>query len=278
MTGNRAVLVTGASTGIGRATALHLIGLGFTVFAGVRKSADAESLRSEGTIPVTLDITDDKQIVAAVRAITEHGLGLFGVVNNAGIAAAAPLEFVPIDDFRRQLEVNVTGQLAVTQAVLPLLRTSRGRIVNVTSIAGLIAGPMLGPYHASKFALEALTDTLRTELAPWGIQVTAIEPGQIATPIWATSAAHSDRMLAASVDASTELYGERIAGARAMAANAAQGGIPPERVAEVIGRALTATRMRHRYPVGRDAKIGSAVIRRLPSRLRDRLMVARRSG
>jgi NAD(P)-dependent dehydrogenase (short-subunit alcohol dehydrogenase family) len=256
MTETRVVLVTGASTGIGRATAVQLIGLGFTVFAGVRKPTDAEALSAAGAIPLTLDVTDATQIAAAIRTITEHGAGLFAVVNNAGIATAAPLEFVPINDFRQQLEVNVTGQLAVAQAALPLLRAARGRIVNVTSIAGLISGPMLGR----------------------GIQVTAIEPGKIATPIWASSAAHSDGMLADSVDASTKLYGERIAGARTMAASASTTGIPPERVAEVIGRALMATRMRHRYPVGTDAKIGSAIIRRLPTRLRDRLMVARRSG
>jgi NAD(P)-dependent dehydrogenase (short-subunit alcohol dehydrogenase family) len=275
------VLVTGASTGIGRATALLLDSRGFTVFAGVRKPADGESLRASGSDrmkPLILDVTIADHIAQAARTITEHvgAAGLSGLVNNAGIAAAAPLEFVPIEDFRRQLEVNVVGQLAVTQAMLPLLRLACGRIVNVTSIGGLIAGPMLGPYHASKFALEALTDTLRAELAPWGIQVAAIEPGQIATPIWGTSAATSERMLAATVAEATELYGARIAGAQAMAASAAKNGLPPERVAEAIEHALTAKRPRTRYRVGADAKIGAAVIARLPDRVRDRLMVARR--
>jgi NAD(P)-dependent dehydrogenase (short-subunit alcohol dehydrogenase family) len=285
---NGAVLVTGASTGIGRATALMLARSGFSVFAGVRKPQDAESLVAESLVaeragaltPLIIDVTDGATIAAGAEVIEKSvgASGLAGLVNNAGIAAAAPLEFVPIDDFRRQLEVNVTGQLAVTQAVLPLLRVGRGRIVNITSIGGLIAGPMLGPYHASKFALEALTDTLRIELAPWGIHVVAVEPGQIATPIWATSSATSDRMLAGSEDASHALYGERIAGARAMATRAAAEGISPDRVAEVILRALTVKRPRTRYPVGTDAKIGSAIIAKLPDRLRDRLMVARRSG
>ena len=147
------VLVTGASTGIGRATALHLHGLGFTVYAGVRKPADGEALvatASDRLVPLILDVTDAAAIDAARAAITTAGIPLAGLVNNAGIAAAAPLEFVPLDEFRTQLELNVVGQLAVTEALLPLLRESRGRIVNVTSVAGLFAGPMIGPYHASK--------------------------------------------------------------------------------------------------------------------------------
>ncbi|HOY82414.1 MAG TPA: SDR family NAD(P)-dependent oxidoreductase, partial [Rhodoglobus sp.] len=174
-----AVLVTGASTGIGRATALALDARGITVFAGVRKPADGDALVAAGQhiVPLILDVTVAEQIAAAARSIAESGIPLVGLVNNAGIAAAAPLEFIAVDDFRHQLEVNVVGQLAVTQSVLPLLRASKGRIVNITSIGGLISGPMLGPYHASKFALEAMTDTLRIELAPWGIGVAAIEPG-----------------------------------------------------------------------------------------------------
>lgn len=278
----RAVLVTGASTGIGRSTALLLDSQGFTVFAGVRTKAAAALLAgdaSDSLVPLILDVTKPAQIAAAAAAIAASGIPLVGLVNNAGIAAAAPLEFIPIDDFRHQLEVNVVGQLAVTQAVLPQLRSARGRIVNVTSIGGLIAGAMLGPYHASKFALEALTDTMRVELAPWGIQVSAVEPGQIATPIWATSGLAADRMLAAAAATSGgavhELYGERIAGARRMAASG-NAGLPPLAVAKVIERALTARRPRTRYPVGTDAKIGSAIIARLPDRLRDRLLDGRR--
>ncbi|MDP3209060.1 MAG: SDR family NAD(P)-dependent oxidoreductase, partial [Rhodoglobus sp.] len=186
MTG-AAVLVTGASTGIGRATALLLHERGFTVYAGVRRPEDGASLRaaaSDRLVPLIIDVTDPEAIAAAAGEITRAGVALVGLVNNAGIAAAAPLEFVPLADFRHQLEVNVVGQLAVTQAMLPLLREDRGRIVNITSVAGLFAGPMLGPYHASKWALEAMTDTMRMELAPWGIRVSAVEPGQIATPIW----------------------------------------------------------------------------------------------
>ena len=165
----RTVLVTGASTGIGRATALQLDRAGFTVFAGVRRKVDAESLAGEASdrlVPLILDVTKPADIAKAAKAITTAvgADGLWGLVNNAGVAAAAPLEFVPIDDFRWQLEVNLVGQLAVTKAFIPLLRVAKGRIINVTSIGGLIAGAMLGPYNASKFAFESLTHTLRHEL------------------------------------------------------------------------------------------------------------------
>ena len=272
----RSVLVTGASTGIGRATAELLHERGFRVFAGVRKEEDAESLRAAGILPLILDVTNEKHIAAAAKAIADDGGGLFGLVNNAGIASAAPLEFVPVDELRHQLEVNVVGQVAVTQAVLPLLRASRGRIVNVTSIGGLIAGQMLGPYNASKFALEAVTHVLRQELGPWGIEVIAIEPGVISTPIWSTSAASADRMLAPRLAEVTALYGAQIEAAQKMAANGTKNGIPPLEVAKAIERALSATRPKTRYPVGTDAKIGAALLARLPDRTRDRLLGGRR--
>lgn len=271
----RSVLVTGASTGIGRATASLLRQRGFHVFAGVRKTEDAESVEAEGMTALILDVTNAVHIAAAARTIAD-ARGLYGLVNNAGIASAAPLEFVPMADLRHQLEVNVVGQVAVTQAVLPLLRASKGRIVNVTSIGGLIAGQMLGPYNASKFALEAVTHVLRQELAPWGIEVIAIEPGVIATPIWSTSAVSADRMLAPVFGDVTELYGAQMAAAQRMATNATTKGISPVEVAKVIERALTATRPKTRYPVGADAKIGAALLARLPDRTRDRLLGGRR--
>jgi len=279
MSGN--VLVTGASTGIGRETALLLAKNGFTVFAGVRRASDGEALAeaaSGSLVPLLIDVTNASQIAEAASMITERvgASGLAGLVNNAGIATATPLEFVPIDDLRHQLDVNVVGQVAVTQAMLPLLRLARGRIINVTSIGGLIAGQMLGPYNASKFALEAITHVLRQELAPWGIEVIAIEPGQIATPIWGTASANSDRMLASLPPIVEEYYGERMAGARRMAAKAAAEGLPPIEVARVIERALTAKRPKTRYPVGTDAKLGAALIARLPDRQRDKLFGARR--
>ena len=274
-----AVVITGASTGIGEACALHLAGLGFRVFAGVRKEADAAALRGKamGRIaPLSLDVTDPAALgraAAEVAGAVGDG-GLAGLVNNAGIAVAAPLEFLPLDEFRRQLEVNVTGQLAATQAFLPLLRRGRGRIVNMSSIAGRIAGPMIGPYHASKFALEALSDALRLELRPWGLHVAVIEPGTIATPIWAKSGAAAEALLAALPARAHELYGPQIAAMRARAARAEGSGIPPRRVAEAVAHALTARRPKTRYLVGTDARIG-ALVARLPDRLRDRLLLRR---
>lgn len=275
----RTVLVTGASTGIGRATALLLDSHGFTVFAGVRKQEDAASLvaaASTSLVPLILDVTKPTDIAKAAKAITKAvgDSGLDGLVNNAGTAHAAPLEFVPLERFREQMEVNLVGQLAVTQALLPLLRTAKGRIVNVTSIGGLIAGTMLGPYNASKFALEALTHVLRQELAPWGIEAIAIEPGQIATPIWATSSSRSDELV---TPEATALYSDKIAGARRMATNAAAKGLPAIEVAKVIEKALTAKRPKTRYAVGTDAKFGSALIARLPDRARDRIFSGRRT-
>jgi NAD(P)-dependent dehydrogenase (short-subunit alcohol dehydrogenase family) len=275
-----AVLVTGASTGIGRATALRLHSRGFTVFAGVRKAEDGAALQaaaSDRLVPLIIDVTKAATITKAASAIAKSGIPLVGLVNNAGIAAAAPLEFVPIDELRNQLEVNVVGQIAVTQAMIPMLRAAQGRIVNITSIGGLIAGPMLGPYHASKYALEALTDTLRIELSPWGIQVAAVEPGQIATPIWSSAASRADRMLESMPAEAAELYGRGMAGARASAKNAEASGASPEKVADAVEHALTAKRPKTRYLVGSDAKAIARVVRHLPDRTRDRLMVRRRS-
>ncbi|MCA0455114.1 MAG: SDR family oxidoreductase [Chloroflexi bacterium] len=274
------ILITGAAKGIGRATALHLDKLGFTVIAGVRSAADADSLRQAASPrfhTLQLDITHDDHIAAlhdAVAAIVGSG-GLDGLVNNAGVAVAAPLEFVPITEFRRQIEVNLTAQLAVIQTVLPLLRQAKGRIINVSSIGGRIAGPMLGAYHASKFALEGLTDSLRQELAPWGLQVVSIEPGAIATPIWDSGTQTADRLQAQMSPQAQTYYAAAFEWARNFAKTSTAKGLPPERVAEVITTALTAAQPRTRYPVGRDAQIGTHIIARLPDRLRDRLMAAR---
>src|ERR671915_2319963 len=176
------VLVTGASSGIGEATALHLKELGFDAVAAVRKNEDAERLAGRGLRTVKLDVTDVDSIDAARDELA--GGPLAGLVNNAGIAVAAPLEYLPLDQLRDQLEVNLVGQLAVTQRFLPALRAGRGRIVNVSSIGGRVALPLLGAYHASKFALEAISDTLRRELRSQGVDVIVIEPGGVKTPIW----------------------------------------------------------------------------------------------
>ena len=273
------VLVTGAAKGIGQATTLHLAKAGFVVFAGVRKVEDGEALRRENPSirPLLIDVTDAQQIAEAAAIVRDQvtGNGLYGLVNNAGIAVAAPLEFLPIEDFRTQMEVNLVGQLAVTQAFLPCIRQARGRIINVSSIGGRIAGPLMGAYHASKFALEGLSDSLRMQLAPWGIEVVVIEPGAIATPIWETGTQTADNLIARMNPQTQALYGKQIAGGRVWAEQSAKNGAPADQVAQVIEKALTVPRPHTRYTVGRDALIGSRLIARLPDRLRDRLMSGR---
>ncbi len=184
-----AVLITGASTGIGAAAALRLDRAGFRVFAGVRKPADGEALRAQASArltPIIIDVTDQASIDAAAAEVTQTigGTGLAGLVNNAGISVAGPIELVPVDDLRRQLEVNVIGQVAVTQAFMPLIRAARGRVVFIGSIGGRMSTPFLGPYSASKFALEAIADAMRVEMRPWRIHVAIVEPGSIKTPFW----------------------------------------------------------------------------------------------
>ncbi|AFZ31191.1 Retinol dehydrogenase [Gloeocapsa sp. PCC 7428] len=270
-----AVVVTGASTGIGAACAVRLDQLGFQVFAGVRTNADAQALQAKASpklTPIFLDVTDLDSITAAMQkvAIAVGNSGLIGLVNNAGIAVGAPLEFIPITEFRKQLEVNVTGQLAVTQAFLPLLRLAKGRIVNMGSITGRSATPFLGAYSASKFALEALTDALRLELRPWGIWVAIIEPGAISTPIWQKSLSQADTLQQSLPQPAHELYGQPMKTASLGAATLAQKGISPDKVAQAVVHALTAKRPKTRYLVGQDARI-RAMLKFLPDRIVDEL-------
>jgi NAD(P)-dependent dehydrogenase (short-subunit alcohol dehydrogenase family) len=272
------VIVTGASTGIGEAAATHLHSLGFTVLAGVRTHEDATRVAARGLermTPLMLDVTDPASIAAAADQVEDElgAVGLAGLVNNAGIAVSAPLEFVPIDALRAQLEVNVIGQVAVTQAFLPLLRVAQGRIVNMGSIGGRVALPLVGPYAASKFALEAITDTLRRELRGHGIEVVVIEPGGIKTPIWEKGEATAERIAEDSPPAAEALYGKLIdAVRRATTKIATDTGLPPAAVAEVVGRALTTARPRTRYVVGRDAKLRAVADRVLPDRAFDWLV------
>jgi NAD(P)-dependent dehydrogenase (short-subunit alcohol dehydrogenase family) len=264
----RSVVVTGASSGIGEACARRLAGSGWRVLAGVRSGADAERLRAPGVEPVMLDVTDAASIAAAAERLGDGGLQ--GLVNNAGIAVSMPLEFLPLDELRRQLEVNLVGQLAVTQAFLPHLRRARGRIVNVGSIAGRSSLPFLGAYAASKHALEAVTDALRVELRPFGIEVSIVQPASIATPIWTKGGENVRRLLEALPPDVLTLYGERMAAFRNAAAAVAERAEPTDEVAKVVEHALTAERPKTRYLVGRAARRRSRV-ERLPDRLRDRV-------
>lgn len=264
-------LITGASSGIGEATALRLARAGWRVFAGVRTGADADRLRAaagEQLEPVTIDVTEPATIAAVAEAL--GGEPLDGLVNNAGTALAMPLEFLPLDQLRRQLEVNLVGHVAVTQALLPNLRSARGRIVNVGSIAGRSSLPFLGAYAASKHALEAVTDALRVELRPFGIAVTVIEPGTIATPIWRKGGERFEELAAQMPAELGELYGSRMEAFRDAAAAAGRRAEPADKVAVVVERALTEQRPKARYVVGRDARL-RALVERLPAGLRDRV-------
>ena len=265
------VLVTGASTGIGEAAAMHLAGLGFDVLAGVRKAEDEDRLKAAGLDTVRLDVTDSAQIEALRAQFAERPLA--GLVNNAGVAVAGPLEFLPIDNFRQQIEINLIGQVAVTQAVLPALRRGGGRILNVTSIGGRIAFPLTGAYHASKFGLEGVSDTLRRELDGQGVAVIVIEPGGVKTPIWRKGTAVADEVAASMPPEMERLYGRLRDAIRAESVKIAERtGIEASAVAEVIGTALTANRPKTRYLAGRDAKVQWAIAKRVPDRVMDRLI------
>lgn len=273
----RSVVITGASTGIGAACALHLDRLGFTVFAGVRKLQDGVTLQQQGVsglTPLLLDVTDEElihksQVIVSAKVGSN---GLYGLVNNAGIAVVGPLEAVPIPDLRRQLEINVIGQIAVTQAFLPLIRQARGRIVNMGSIAGRGAMPLMGPYSASKFALEAMTDALRLELQQWGIQVSIVEPGAIATPIWEKSGKDASDLETAMPMEMRTMYATVVAAVRKVVGEASARAIPADAVSQAVEHALTAPRPKTRYLVGTDAKLRAIMIKLLPDRLSDTVL------
>jgi NAD(P)-dependent dehydrogenase (short-subunit alcohol dehydrogenase family) len=278
----RSVLITGASTGIGRASALRLDAAGWRVFAGVRREDDAASLREAGSerlSPLILDVTDAAQIAAGADTIAaELGEGgLDGLVNNAGIAVMGPLETLPIDDFRRQIEVNLTAHVAVTQAIMPAIRRAGGRVVFVGSIGGRMALPFGGPYHAAKYGIEAVADSLRQELRPWKIDVAVIEPGSIDTPIWERGERTADEIAERAPATQEALYGETIERFRKAVKRTGARGIPPHKVAKAVEHALSARRPRTRYLVGADARGQALLERLLPDRLLDR-MVARMMG
>jgi len=254
------VLVTGASTGIGRATALALAPT-HTVLAGVRRLEDAPP----GTTAVELDVTNPEH-VAKLREIAQ----LDALVNNAGIAVTSPLEYLPLDELRRQFEVNVIGQLAVIQAVMARLRDARGRIVNISSISGRVALPLYGPYAASKFALEALSDALRREQRE--VKVIVVEPGAIATPIWDRGIATADAIWDAVPQEGHQRYGKLVSTLRDRAKELGTTGMPVEDAAAVIVHALAAEKPRTRYVIGRQAKVQATIGRLLPDRASDALL------
>jgi NAD(P)-dependent dehydrogenase (short-subunit alcohol dehydrogenase family) len=265
-------LVTGSSSGIGRATALRLAAAGQHAYAGVRHQEDGDQLVRAATAgeitPLILDVTEPGHIEAAAAAIAAHG-SLDGLVNNAGYGLACPTELVPLPAFRRQLEVNVTGQLAVTQAMLPALRQARGRIVMVSTIGVRFSPPFAGPLDAAKAALTALGDTLRQELAPWGVRVVLVEPASINSG----AADKVTRDAAAALDAAgpqgRALYEDAFTNMLAVMERRESHGSPPDVAAATIVRALTAPRPRAVYLTGRYSR-RLALLSRLPVPVLDR--------
>jgi NAD(P)-dependent dehydrogenase (short-subunit alcohol dehydrogenase family) len=273
------VLVTGASRGIGQTIAGHLAAKGWDVIAGVRTEDDAARLRAGDSrlTAVMLDVTNERHVAALDQSLPER---LDAVVNNAGVVVGGPLETVAPAELRRQLDINVTGQIAVTQAVLPRLRRSRGRVVFISSINGKIAFPLIGAYCASKFALEAAADALRIELKPWDIAVVVIEPAQTDTDIWRKADGLLDDAVAQMTADSRWLYDRHLDGLRKSIPLSQKIAVPPEKVATVVDEALTARRPRARYVVGLAPKVQLALISRMPTGLRDRVLraVSRQPG
>lgn len=269
-----AVLVTGTSSGIGKTTALHLERLGFRVFATVRNQKDAEAIRSEasgGLIPVLMDVTDQDSIDSAKEQVSQAvgEAGLAGLVNNAGVGFVSPLEFVPLNELRWLFEVNVFGLLAVTQAFMPLLRQGRGRIVNLSSTASIVVAPFHGPYSASKLSVNGLSDALRLELNPQGVQVSLVVCGSIKTPMWGKGDTLNRRVTKDFPPQAWELYGVPYGKLRDYFSRLGKAGVPPEAVSRQIVHALTAKRAKNRYYVGPDANLYKIADKFLYGRLRD---------
>ncbi len=270
----KSVLITGASTGIGRECAIDLSRAGWRVFAGVRKTQDGEALRTtsgDSVVPVILDVTDDKSIQQAAATVEEQlsGSGLDGLVNNAGITVQGPLEFVPLAMFDQQFQVNVIGQLAVTQAFLPLIRKNRGRIVFMGSESGRFTLPLLGPYSASKFALEAVATALRLELKPAGIRVALMEPGSAKTRIWDKATENSGRIINAMPEQARQLYASELALLSKLPARMNKMAFSPKKVSKAVIHALTADRPKIRYVIGSEAKMMVLFYHLTPARITD---------
>jgi len=274
--GREAMVVTGASSGIGRAVALALTSRGFRVYAGVRRAEDAERLRSAGgaaLVPLRLDVTSAKDREDVVERLCGDGVVLKGLVNNAGVVAVGPWEHVDLEAFRHALDVNVVGVAAMVRALLPFLRRAHGRIVSLGSVNGSLALPFLGPYAASKFALEGMTDGLRRELRGSGVSVSLVIPGNVATRVWSRGAVQADEVEASLPREAHAFYGPSLVRMKGYVRAAPHRALPPERVARVVCRALTAQRPRSRYRIGRDARAAAGLARLLPDPVLDGALV-----
>ena len=271
------VLVTGTSSGIGRACAVGLAERGFHVLAGVRSDDDAvavQALNPERIEPLMLDVSD---MDAIARLPERVGGALAGLVNNAGYARPGPIEYVAVEEIRRQLDVMLLAPFALTHTLLPALRAARGRVVNIGSIGGRVGLPFNSPYNAAKAGIASMSDSLRQELGPVGVHVALVEPGSIATDIWDRGLAAGDELLAALPEAGHRLYGERMDRLRKAAEMMARRGVPPAKVADVVADALTSDRPRTRYLVGVDARAQALLRAALPDRALD-AVISRMSG
>ena len=260
-----AVVVTGASSGIGLDACRELVAYGFAVFGTVRRNEDGAAVRGVGATPLLLDVTNQASIRAARDEVATlmGAASLAGLVNNAGISGAGPIELLELDEFRKMFEVNALGAVAMTQAFLPMLKKARGRIVNISSVSGRMAAPFMAPYAASKFALEAISDCLRRELHPFGVDVVVIQPGIIQTPIWSKGAG---RDLSSAQDTPYEQVLTRM---RDHAASVDHRAMQPALVSRAILHALTARRPPTRIPVVRH-RLLYALMNFVPDRVKDR--------
>ena len=267
-------VVTGASAGIGAATARALAARGFHVLAGVRRPKDAEALRTTMIEPIMLDITQEEQIAALARRIADdperRPLGV--LVNNAGLGVNAPVETLPMAEWRRLFDVNLFGHVAVTQALLPALIESRGTVVNISSVGGRVAMATYGPYAGSKFALEAVSDSLRREVAPLGVRVIVIEPGAVTTDLLSQVGERGDRIVDEMTPDQRGRYESLMGAVVAQAKASMPNGAPPEEAARVIVDAITSERPRARYTVGRGTGAIVRLVRLLPDHLLDKLL------
>ena len=279
MENSKAIVVTGTSTGIGRACALGLDKVGFKVYAGVRKQTDGDAIKQESSdrlIPIVIDVTDSESIASAVGIVAkETGGELYGLVNNAGIGRSGALEITPVDDIRKVMEVNVVGLMAVTKAFIPLLRKGKGRIVNIGSTSSLLAFPGASVYSASKFAVRAITDSLRVELKPFGVSVILVAPGAVESAIWEKGQAYKKELRKnvspeiAQLYAPLRKFGDKLYEKLKK--------IPADQVTKAIVHAFTSAKPKCWYVVGSDAK-GAVVVARFPRRLLDRMITKRIQG
>ena len=274
---NEIMVVSGASTGMGAATARELAARGYHVLAGVRRARARGAVRADGIDPVILDLTRPEHLRALVGRIAsdpDHR-PLRALINNAGIAVNAPVETLPLDEWRRLFEVNLFGHIAVTQALLPFLHRSHGRIVNISSVGGKVAMATYGPYAGTKFALEAVSDSLRRELAPHGVQVVVVEPGAVNTEMADRGAATANGLAERMNPEQQQRYGGLVKAVVAhQAAAFTRTGLPADEAGSIIAEAATARRPRTRYTIGRDAARATRLARILPDRILDRVLAA----